>query len=258
MARPRRLIHGEEATFVDHLEELRQRLLMCAAAVTVGWGVALLEHRRVLALLTKQLPPDHRKLVTLGVTEPLLTSLWLSLYLGLAIALPVILWQSWAFFVPAFDEQQRKLLRAFVLLATALMVAGVLFGYFVALPAAVKFLTHFDTATYDIQVQARPFIGFATRVLMAMAVVFELPILVVGLTRLGVLTTSALRRNRRTGYFAVACVGVALPGIDPITTFIETIPLCLLYEASIWLSLVLDRRSKHLVSTPKAGDLAIR
>ena len=112
-----------------------------------------------------------------------------------------------------------------------------------ALPAAARFLTHFDSSVYNVQVQARPYIGFATLVLLAMAVVFELPLFVVGLTRMGVLTTRQLRHNRRVGYFIVACIGVALPGIDPVTTFFETIPLAILYELSIWLSVLLDRRA---------------
>jgi sec-independent protein translocase protein TatC len=125
------------------------------------------------------------------------------------------------------------MLQAFVFLATALMVAGVAFGYYVAHPAAARFLTQFDSSRYDVQVQARPFISFATLVLVALAVVFELPLFVVGLTRLGIISTPTLRQNRRIGYFVVACVGVALPGIDPVTTFFETVPLCILYESSI-------------------------
>lgn len=240
---PRRLGHGEEATLVEHLEELRQRLFVCIGAVAVGWIAAFVVHRRVVRLLTDQLPHEHRKLLTLGIGEPFMTSLWLSLYLGAAIALPVILWQAWAFFIPAFEQSHERMMRAFVFLATGLMVSGMVFGYYVALPAAAKFLTHFDSSIYNVQVQARPYISFATMILVAMALVFELPLFVVGLTRLGILTTRQLRRNRRIGYFIVACVGVALPGVDPVTTFFETIPLAILYEGSIWLSVLLDRRA---------------
>ena len=240
---PRRLGHGEEATLVEHLEELRQRLFVCIGAVVVGWIAAFVVHRRVVRLLTDQLPHEHRKLLTLGIGEPFMTSLWLSLYLGAAVALPVILWQAWSFFIPAFEQAHERMLKWFVVLATGLMVCGIVFGYYVALPAAAKFLTHFDSSIYNVQVQARPYISFATMVLVAMAIVFELPLFVVGLTRLGIVTTRQLRKNRRIGYFVVACVGVALPGIDPVTTFFETIPLALLYEGSIWLSVLLDRRA---------------
>ncbi|HEX5449277.1 MAG TPA: twin-arginine translocase subunit TatC [Gaiellaceae bacterium] len=243
MRLPRRLEYGEEATLVEHLEELRQRLFVCIGAVTVGWIAAFIVHRRVVRLLTDQLPRGHRHLLTLTIGEPFMTSVWLSLYLGFAIALPVVLWQAWAFFIPAFEKGRERMLRMFVLLATALMVSGILFGYFVALPAAARFLTHFDSSVYNIQIQAKPFITFATMVLLAMALVFEMPLFVVGLTRLGVLQTRTLRKNRRLGYFIVACVGVALPGVDPVTTFFETIPLWFLYEGSIWLCVMLDRRS---------------
>lgn len=243
MRLPRRLEYGEEATLVEHLEELRQRLFVCIGAVTVGWIAAFIVHRRVIRLLTDQLPRGHRHLLTLTIGEPFMTSVWLSLYLGFALAMPVVLWQAWSFFIPAVEKSHERMLRLFVFLATALMVCGLVFGYYVALPAAAKFLTHFDSSVYNIQIQAKPFITFATMVLLAMALVFEMPLFVVGLTRLGVVQTRTLRKNRRIGYFIVACVGVALPGVDPVTTFFETIPLWVLYEGSIWLSVLLDRRS---------------
>jgi sec-independent protein translocase protein TatC len=241
---PRRLEYGEEATLVEHLEELRQRLFVCIGAITVGWIVAFVVHRRIVRLLTDKLPPGHRHLLTLTIGEPFMTSVWLSLYLGFVLALPIVLWQAWAFFMPAVQKGYERMLRAFVVLATVLMVCGIIFGYEVALPAAAKFLTHFDSSVYNIQIQAKPFISFATMVLLAMALVFEMPLFVIGLTRLGILQTRTLRKNRRMGYFIVACIGVALPGVDPVTTFFETIPLWILYEGSIWLSVLLDRRAE--------------
>lgn len=244
MARlPRRLDHGEEATLVEHLEELRQRLFVCLGALAVGAIVGFVVHRRVIRLLTDALPHGHRKLTTLAIGEPFMTSLSVSIDVGLLLAMPIVLWQSWSFFIPAFERTHERMLRAFVILASALMVVGVVFGYYVALPAAAKFLTNFDSSVYAVQIQAKPFISFATKVLFAMAIVFELPIFVVGLTRMGILSTRKLRKNRRMGYFIVACIGVALPGVDPVTTMFETIPLWLLYELSIWLSVLLERRS---------------
>lgn len=248
---PRRLAHGEEATLVEHLEELRQRLFVCIGAVAVGWIAAFIVHDRVIRALTDQLPPQHRQLLTLGIGEPFMTSVWVSLYLGFLLAIPIILWQAWAFFIPAVETPHERMLKAFVFLATALMITGVLFGYYVALPAAAKFLTNFDSSLYNVQIQAKPYITFATKVLVAMAIVFELPLFVIGLTRLGIVSTSKLRRNRRIGYFIVACIGVALPGVDPVTTFFETVPLIVLYEMSIWLSVLLDRRSAR--ATAAAG-----
>ena len=122
------------------------------------------------------------------------------------------------------------------------MVGGVIFGERVALPAALRFLTNFDSSLYDIQLRAADFISFAVLVLAACGAVFELPIVVLGLVRVGALSSAKLRRNRRIGYLIVTAIGVALPGVDPVTTVIETIPLAILFEASIWLSVVFERR----------------
>ncbi|MFL5925899.1 MAG: twin-arginine translocase subunit TatC [Gaiellaceae bacterium] len=240
---PRRLGHGEEATLVEHLEELRQRLFVCIGAVFAGFVVAYLVHNELIDLLTRALPPDKRKLTTLTIGEPFLTSMWLSLYAGFVVALPVLIWQAWAFFLPAFDAGHERILRVFVVISVGLLVVGLLFGYFLALPAAAHFLTNYDKSQYTILIRARDYIGFAAKVLVAMAIVFELPLFVVGLTRIGILSTRQLRRSRRIGYFIVCCVAVALPGVDPVTTTFEAIPLLLLYESSIWASVLLDRRA---------------
>jgi sec-independent protein translocase protein TatC len=243
---PRRLDHGEEATLVEHLEELRQRLFVCLGSILVGTIVGYLLHNHLIHWLTLALPPERRELVTLNIGEPFMTSLWVSIYFGFMLALPVILWQVWSFFMPAFDRGSARTLNAFGALAVALLAAGVAFGYFVALPKAAHFLTNYDDAIYNVQIQARPYITFCTHVMLAMAVVFEAPILVVGLTRTGILTTDRLRKNRRIGYFVVACVAVALPGVDPVTTMIEMVPLAILFELSIWLSVFLDRRARRV------------
>ncbi|HEY2327618.1 MAG TPA: twin-arginine translocase subunit TatC [Gaiellaceae bacterium] len=240
---PRRLHHGEEATLVEHLEELRQRIFVCLGAVGLGFVVAFIFHRRLIHLLVLALPPDHRKLATFTIGEPFMTSMWISLYAGFLVALPVILWQAWAFFVPALDPAHERMLRYLTLVATALLAAGVLFGYYLALPAADHFLAHYDRSQYTVYIRARDYISFAAKVLLAMAIVFELPLFVVGLTRTGILTTQKLRRNRRIGYFVVMCVAVALPGVDPVTTCFEAAPLLVLYEGSIWASILLDRRA---------------
>src|SRR5579884_1073930 len=243
---PRRLDHGEEASLVEHLDELRQRLFVMLGAVAVGWVICFVLHRRIIHALDITLPVHHRRLTTLTVGEPFMTSVWVALYFGFLLALPVILWQIWSFLLPAFDRQHAQLLKWFTLLASVLMAVGIVFGYYVALPAAEHFLTNYDNTIYNVQIQARPFLSFAVQVLVAMGVVFELPLFVVGLTRMGVLNTDKLRKNRRLGYFIVACIGVALPGVDPVTTTIETLPLAILYEGSIWLSVFLDRRSARL------------
>ena len=244
---PRRLRHGEEATLVEHLDELRSRLFVCLGALAVGLVVGYVLHRHLIHWLNRPLPQGRvGKPITFGVAEPFLTSFKISLYAGFLLALPVILWQLWSFLAPAFEDRQQRRVATFVLFATGLLVVGIVFGYFVALPAAVHYLTNYDKSLYDIRIRARDYYSFATMVLLAMAVVFELPIFVLALVRLGVLSTARLRKERRLGYFIVACIAVALPGIDPFTTMIEAIPLIILYEISIWVSVVMERRSPRV------------
>lgn len=245
---PRRLQHGEEATLVEHLEELRQRLFVCLGALVVGFVATYAIHKHLLHWLNRPLPKHVGKPITLGVAEPFLTVMKLCLMGAIVLTLPILLWQLWSFLAPAVDGRQERRVRYFVLFAAALLVGGMVFGYFVALPAAVHYLTNFDKSEFNIQLRAKDYYGFTTMVLLAMGIVFELPIFIVALTRLGILTTSQLRKNRRAGYFAVAVLGVALPGVDPFTTMIEILPLWVLFEGSIWLSVLLDRRQASEVA----------
>ena len=243
-ALPRRLRHGEEATLVEHLDELRARLFVCLGALALGFIAGWVLHHHLIHWLNRPLPEGRvGRPITFGVAEPFLTSFKISLYAGLLLAMPVILWQAWSFFAPAMEEHSQRRVVWFVMLAAGLLVAGVVFGYFVALPAAVHYLTNFDKSLYDIRLRARDYYSFATMVMLAMAVVFQLPIVLLALVRLGILSTARLRKERRVGYFVVACIAVALPGIDPVTTVIEAVPLLILYEASIWLSVLVERRS---------------
>src|SRR5881392_741411 len=241
---PRRLGHGEEATLVEHLDELRTRIFVCLGALLIGLIVGYVLHRHLIHWLNRPLPEGRiGRPLTFGVAEPFLTSFKISLYAGFLLALPVLLWQGWSFFAPAFEDTQQRHVLAFVFLATVLLVAGIVFGYFVALPAAVHYLTNYDKSLYDIRLRARDYYSFATMVMLAMAVVFQLPIVMLALVRLGILSTARLRKERRLGYFVVACIAVALPCIDPVTTVIEAVPLLVLYEGSIWLSVLMERRA---------------
>lgn len=253
MRLPRRLDPGAEAPLVDHLDELRLRIFVAGGAVLVGTAGAFALHRRILDLLLAALPPNHRQLVTFGVAEPFTTSLKLSIAAGFMLALPIVLWQLWAFLAPALDRSTQRGIVGFVVFGAVLLVGGVVFGDRVALPAALRFLTNYDNSVYDVKVRAADYISFATLVFAACGAVFELPIVVLGLVRVRALSSAKLRRNRKIGYMIVAVLGVALPGIDPVTTVIETIPLAVLFEASIWLSVVFERRW-HIPTLAGAGS----
>jgi sec-independent protein translocase protein TatC len=241
---PRRLRHGEEATLVEHLGELRTRLVISLLSVAVVFSVVYAFHGRLLEWLNRPLPEHLRKPTTFGVAEPFITSFMVSFWASLLIALPICLWQLWSFLAPAFQEHSQRIVAAFTAFAAVLMVGGIMFGYFVALPAAVHFLTDYDSSHFNIQIRAREYYSFVITVLFAVGVVFELPIFVLGLARLGIVPAAKLRRNRRIGYVIVAAVAVALPGIDPVTTLFEMGPLMVQFELSIWLAVFFDRRWK--------------
>ena len=242
MRLPRRLGHEETAELVEHLGELRTRLIVIVLALAAGFAVAYGFHHQLLDWLNQPLPAVRRKPVTFGIAEPFMTSMKVSLYAGFALALPVILWQVWAFLAPAFKRGTERVLLGFVSVATVLFAVGVGFGYTIALPAAVRFLTGYDSQSYDIQVRASSYYSFALLSLVAVGLVFELPIFILALVRLGITSAAKLRRNRRIGYATMAALAVALPGVDPATTAFEMVPLMLLFECSIWLSVAFERR----------------
>jgi sec-independent protein translocase protein TatC len=238
---PRRLSHGEEATLVEHLEELRSRLIVCLIAIVPAFLLTFAFHDQIMEWLTRPLP-DDRALVTLGVTEPFTTSVKVSLIAALALTLPVILWQVWAFLAPAVSPHFERIVLAFVALASGLFVAGVAFMYGVVLPRALDFLTSYDEEFYDIQIRASYYYSFAAMTLLAGGLAFLMPIFVLALVRLRVLTSARLRSNRGTAFVLLLVFAILLPTVDPVSLALEVVPLVLLFELSIWLSVLMERR----------------
>ena len=142
---PRRLSHDEEATLVEHLTELRHRLLICIVALVPAFAIAYAFHAQLIGRLM-DLVPEGTPIVTLGVTEPFTTSLKVSFYAAIALVLPILLWQVWAFLAPAVGDDTQRMLGVFVVLATFLFVTGVLFCYAIVLPKALSFLVDYDSA----------------------------------------------------------------------------------------------------------------
>jgi len=240
---PRRLGHGEEATLVEHLEELRTRLFVILGAVALGTIVAFAFHTHILDWLNHPLPPGRRRVYAFGVAEPFTVSLTVSVYAGLLLSLPVTLWQLWLFFAPAFDPSIERRVLVLVAFATALGAAGLAFGYWVLLPRAIHWLTNYDNKQFVHLIQARPYYSFVSTVLLGIVMVFELPMVILGLVHLGVISSRGLRRNRRVGYFIVAVIALGLPGPDPVTTALELLPMWALFEGSIWLAVLVERRA---------------
>jgi sec-independent protein translocase protein TatC len=242
MARlPRRLGHAEEATLGEHLDELRSRIIVSLSALIVGTVVSFVFRGHVLDWLNRPLPP-RIKPVTLGVAEPFTITLTISLYAGFVLALPVILWQLWLFLAPAFDPHSERRVLGLAASAVALAAGGVSFGYWVLLPRAIHFLTNYDKQHFDHLIQAKPYYNFVVTVLVGIVLVFQTPLIVVALVYLGVLSSRTLRKQRRLGYLVTAAVALALPGPDPVTTFLELLPMWALFEGSIWLAVFFERR----------------
>jgi sec-independent protein translocase protein TatC len=238
---PRRLAHGEEATLVEHLGELRTRLVISIGSVVLAFAVAFAFQEQVLEWLARPLP-DDKTLITLGVTEPFFTAVKVSLYAALAVALPILLYQLWSFLAPAFEEHTQRIVSVFVLLGTGLFAGGAAFAYFVLLPRALGFLTDFNSQFYDIEIRASYYYGFVTMIVLGMGLVFELPIFILALVRLRVVTAAQLRRNWRMGVFLVVLVAVLLPTVDPVSLAFEVVPMLALYGLSVLLATVMEKR----------------
>ena len=252
---PRRLRHGEEATLVEHLGELRTRLILCLVAVTTAFAVTYAFHGRLLEWLNRPLPVDKRPPTTFGVLEPFTTSIMVSFYAALLIALPIIFWQLWAFLAPAFEERYQRSMAVLVAFATALGLAGLAFGYWLILPAAVHFLTSYDSSHFNIIVRARDYYAFTSFLLLAVALAFEVPVFVLGLVRLRILSAARLRSSWRMGIFAMTALGVLLPGVDPVSTALSVVTLISLYALSIGLASFFEPRWQRTRAAEAATDV---
>jgi sec-independent protein translocase protein TatC len=241
--RPRRLPREEEATLVEHLDELRGRIMVALAAVAVATAVAFVFHDHILEWLARPLPPEHRHLAAFGVAEPFSVSIAVSLYAGILFALPLLLWQLWSFLAPALDPAAERRILLMAAFGLVMGMAGLAFGYGILLPRAVHWLVGYDTTHFRLLLRASSYYSFVVTVLLGIVCVFETPLVVLALVNLGVLSSAGLRRNRRKGYFIVSVVALALPGPDPVTTLLELLPMLALFEGSIWLAALAERRA---------------
>jgi sec-independent protein translocase protein TatC len=252
---PRRLRHGEEATLVEHLGELRTRLIICLVAVAMAFAVTYAFHGRLLEWLNRPLPEDKRPPITFGVLEPFTISIMVSFYAAILLVLPILFWQVWAFLAPAFEERHQRSMTMLVAFATALAVGGIAFGYWLILPAAVHFLTNYDSSHYEILVRARDYYAFTSFLLLGVALAFEVPVFVLGLVRLRILTAARLRATWRFGIFAMTALGVLLPGVDPVSTVLSVVTLISLYALSIALAMFFEPRWRRTRAVEPASDV---
>jgi sec-independent protein translocase protein TatC len=317
--------HEDRLSLVDHLDELRTRLIVSAAVLAVAFGFCLWQNHALLHVINKPLQTQTKKQVakgqgtvgqavlaqqgvlkvardteaalavlaqpgsglsggartqvrplisalradvakiprnppgdnpvTLGVGEPFTTTLTVALYFALVISLPLILYELYGFILPALNPSERRVAMPLLTAVPFLFATGVLFGYFVVLPAAVRFFVNFNSSEFNVLVQASQFYKFAATVLLAMGLVFQVPVAILAATRVGIVTPKQLRKNRRYAIVACAVVAALLPG-DAITLVLETVPLYVLYEASILVASFVGRSASadtHDAGAPQ-GD----
>jgi sec-independent protein translocase protein TatC len=186
--------------------------------------------------------PAAKKPITIGLGEPFSTSITVAFAFALFLGLPLLLWQAWAFVAPAVPPADRRAVRPLLALAPLLFLAGVAFAYVLVLPPAVRFLQGFNHGAFDALVQARDYYRFELTTMLALGAIFQLPVVMLVLGRVGLLGSATLRAKRRYAVVALAALAAALPGTDPVTTLLELVPLLALYELSIVMLRMSERR----------------
>src|SRR6476659_1232505 len=239
--RVRAVSHEDRLTLVEHLDELRSRLIVCILVLGVALALCFWQNHLLLEVAQHPLPDDHDQLITFGVTEPFTTTLTVAAYGAIVLSLPIVLWQLYAYVLPAFSQQERKTILPLLLLFPVLFVAGLAFAYFVVMPAAVNFLLNFNDGQFNIQLRARDYYSFFSMTMIACGLIFQLPLVIIAVTRLGIVRVEQLTENRRYAYLVSAILAAALPVVDPVTMLIEMVPLLVLFELSILLARVLGR-----------------
>lgn len=234
--RVRAVSHEDRLTLVEHLDELRTRLIVCLAVIGVALGICFWQNHLLLEIAQGPLPSEHDRLITFGVTEPFTTTLTVAAYGAIVLSLPIVLWQLYAYVLPAFSESERRVILPILLLFPVLFLAGIAFAYFVVLPAALKFLLNFNDGQFNIQLRARDYYSFFSMTEIACGLIFQLPLAIIAVTRLGIVRVEQLSQNRRYAYLVISIVAAALPGVDPVTMLIEMVPLLVLFELSILLA----------------------
>ena len=190
----------------------------------------------------------------MGVGEPFTATVRVAAYAALLLALPLLLFQAYAFVLPAFSREERSVALPLMTMVPFLFLAGVVFAYFMVLPNAIDFLQNFNDDNYDILLQAKDYYRFAITVLIAMGIAFQVPVGILAITRVGIVSVAQLRKSRRYAILVIAVVAMLLPGQDPVTMLSLMVPLYVLFEGSILLASLLDRRAARKESAEQESS----
>ncbi len=233
---PRRARSDDRLHVTEHLDELRRRLIVSALALVVAFAGMYAMHESLISFLTAPLPGEDSALITLSPTEPFFTTLKVSFWAAVIVALPIWLYQAYAFVIPAVADQSRRVTLAIVSGVAGLFLGGVAFGYTVVLPVALNFLTNFGGDTFNTQLRAGEYFAFVTSMLLASGLLFEVPVAMTALARMGVASAELYRKQWRVALVGIAAVAAILPGGDPISMVLLMLPQFVLYGVGIALA----------------------
>jgi len=230
----------------EHFAEIRQRLIKSAVVLTITTAISFVFVGRVFDFLIR--PAGDIHLIYIEMTEMIGVYMQTALVCGLILAMPFLVYQIMMFVSPALTHQEKKYVYIALPFITLMFAGGVVFGYFVLLPPAMKFLITFGSDIATPQIRIGNYIALITRMLLVTGIVFETPVVITFLSRLGVVTPMWLSSKRGWAFVGAFIFSAILtPTIDPINQSLVAIPLIILYEMSIWLSKLVYRRNTNLV-----------
>jgi sec-independent protein translocase protein TatC len=250
--------NGARMSFLEHLEELRSRLIRAVLAIFVAFLLCLVFAERVFSLLAApiaRLLPHGSTLIFTALQDPFFIYLKVSFIAGIFVALPYVLYQLWKFVSPGLYDRERKMAVPFITLATLLFYTGALFAYFIVFPAAFKFFLSYQTPELKAMLSIREYVSLVMALMLAFGAVFETPIVIVFLGLLGIFNSGQLKRGRR--YFVVIAfvIGAVLtPTPDVINQTLMAVPMLLLYEIGIWLLVYLEKKRLREVENESLED----
>jgi len=257
----------DRLSLLEHLDELRKRLFRCILAVTVGVLVAAIFNSFVFEALlwplrqVKGLEPAAYQITTFSPAEPFMVSLKVWVAGGLIMASPILIWQLWAFLAPAFTPTEKRYFYPVVFASTALFLGGIALAYFLVLPRGLGFLLNFSSGFFNVQNRASDYFTFMALFILAFGVVFELPVVLVLLAKVGVIDDRFLSKNRRYAVLALAfSAAIITPSQDAFSMLAMFVPLYILYEVSILLARMVQPKREEAVPAkePSDGDSASR
>jgi len=249
LAEEDQVIEEERMSFLEHLEELRARLIRAVIAICIGFGVCIAFGERVFSIfaapITKLLPKNS-SLVFTSLPDPFFVYLKVAFITGIFLALPYVLYQVWLFIRPGLLEKEKKLALPFIVVSTFLFYIGAVFAYFVVFPAAFQFFLSYETAELKPMISIKDYVSLVMLLMLAFGTIFETPVVIVVLGLLGLVDSSFLKKGRR--YFIVMAFIIAAiltPTPDVINQTLMAIPLIVFYEVGIQLLRVIEAKRKR-------------